>query len=460
MNLLRVLRKYNIILSKHQKRRIIELGFMMVIGGFLEMMSVSLILPFVEAIMNPEGIMSNRIIRLICFLFDIQSHRGLIVFLALIMAGVYVVKNLFLLLQMYFQRRFVSYNLFLTQRELLKNYLMRPYEYYLSASSGEILRVISSDTTDTFELLTNILSLFTELVVTITLIVTVLVVSPLITIGMSVLLLVIVIILLRIIRPILRRAGKQHQEAYSGMQNWVLQSVQGIKDVKVTQKEDFFWHQFEKYGKKYVKASYINSVLSNVPRFLIEASMMSSFFLVVAFLLYRNIEFDTIIPLLSAVAMAALRLLPSINRISYSMSNMAYGETKLDKMIENLEGMKGYQSYKTINENDCSQVFDSLKMCDLTYKYPTGETNKLSDANVEIRTGESVGIVGTTGSGKTTAVDIMLGLLSPCSGSIRVNGCDIKDNKSMWLNMLGYIPQTIFLLDGSIKDNVAFGVPK
>lgn len=459
MNLLRIIQKFNRILSKHQKRRVLELGLMMVVGGFFEMLSVSLVLPFVEAVIHPDEVMSKDSVQLICSFFGLKSHRDFIVFLALSMAGIYVLKNLFLILQMYFQRKFVSYNLFLSQRELLRNFLLRPYEYYLSASSGEILRVISADTVDTFDLMTNILSLFTELIVAFTLIITVLLVSPLITLGMSTLLVIMVIIIMRIIRPILRKAGKQNQEAYSGMQNWILQSIQGIKDLKIAQKESFFANQFEEYGKKYVKASYTNSVLSNVPRFLIEASMMSSFFLMIAFLLYKGIQFDSIVPILSAVAMAALRLLPSINRISYSMAGMAYGEAKLDKMIENLEGMREFKASGHADDKR-SAAFDCLNMSELTYKYPTGESYILSNANLEIRAGESVGIVGTTGSGKTTAVDIMLGLLAPYSGSIKVNGVDIKDNKPMWLNMLGYIPQTIFLLDGSIKDNIAFGVPK
>lgn len=460
MNLLGILRKFSKILSKHQIVRIIELGLMMVVAGFMEMLSVSLIVPFMEAVMEPDEVMQNELVKTVCNLFGIEMYRTFLVFLAILMAILYVLKNIFLLIQMYIQKRFVFRNQFATQCILLKSYLSRPYEYYLSASSSEIIRVIISDTREAYFLLSNILMLFSEMIVSLALVATVFVIAPVITAGMSVLLLVIVAMILKIIRPIVYKAGKQNQVSYSGMQNWLLQSIEGIKEVKVMQSEDFFEKQFEKHGMVYARSTNINEILSNTPRFLIEASSMASFFLVVAFMLYKGTPLEDIVPVLSAVALAAIRLLPSVNRISSSMSSMAYLESKLDKMIENLRDVKKFEKIELKEPARIDNTFNSLCLSDLSFCYPTGDSDVLSHVDLEIKAGQSVGIIGTTGSGKTTAIDIMLGLLNPQGGKVLVNGENIYENLENWLNMLSYIPQNIFMLDGSIRENIAFGIPE
>ena len=172
------MKKFSLILSRHQKVRIAELIVLMIIGGFVEMLSVALIVPFTEAVMNPDSISSNSYVIMICQIFHLDSHRMFLVFLAILMALVYIIKNVFLLFQMNIQQRFVYHNRFRMQQKLLKSYLSRPYEYYLNINSGEVLRIVGSDTREAFTLLASLLMLFAELVVSITLIGTVFVIAP------------------------------------------------------------------------------------------------------------------------------------------------------------------------------------------------------------------------------------------------------------------------------------------
>ena len=158
MTVLRILKKFRQILSRHQKVRILELAVIMIFGAFLEMMSVSLILPFMEAVMNPDKVMANGIVQWVCALFGIGAAKTFLVFLGLALAMIYVFKNIFLLWQMRTQNRFVFNNRFMVQQRLLHNYLSRPYEYFLGVDSGEVLRVINEDTSQTFELLSGLLS--------------------------------------------------------------------------------------------------------------------------------------------------------------------------------------------------------------------------------------------------------------------------------------------------------------
>ena len=465
MSVLRVVKKFRQILSKHQKFRIIELCILMIIGGFMEMLSVSMILPFMEAVMDPERIMSNSIVSKICDLLGIESYRTFLVFLSLIVALLYIIKNVFLLFQMFVQNRFVNNNSFLTQKLLLRSYLLKPYEYFLNVKSGDVLQIINNDTAIVFKLLSNLLFLFTELAVSLSLAITILLMSPGITFGVAALMLIMVGIIQTIIRPVLSKVGEDNRLASIGIQQWLLQTVQGIKELKIARAESFFEKKYNEYGRTSVRSTYLLQTLSAVPRFLIEAVSMASFFAVLSLMIYRGYSLEDLIPILSVVAFAAIRLLPSINRITNSLATIAYSEPSLNKMCERLMDIKEeYQ--ELLHEDSVSPIpngmietFDrEVVMSHVNYRYPERDKDVLSDACFQIKKGQSVGIIGNSGSGKTTAIDILLGLLDPYKGEVRIDGKKIKDDFGGWLSQIGYIPQTIYLLDGDIRSNVAFGV--
>jgi len=444
-----------------------ELGILMVLGGFMETMSVSLIMPFMSAVMSPDSVMNNKYVQIILNIFGIESYRGFLFFLSILMAFIYIVKNLFLLFELNIQNKFVYNNMFHTQQSLLHSYLSRPYDYYLNIKSGEVLRVIGNDTASAFETLTILLQMFSELVVSVALIGTIFYVAPSATVAIAILMFGLVYVISVVIRPILSKAGIKNLKVTAEMNQWLLQSIQGIKEVKIMKKEQFFEKKFSYFGAEYARTSRQSKMLGMVPRFTIEAVSMSSFFFIVAFLIYDGMEVQRIVPALSAIAMAAIRLLPSVNRISQAIARMTFGESTIDKLIENL---KEIDVFSRAAENDAAssadtERFDRIRKLDqefgiygITYKYPTGKKNVLKDADAIVKKGESIGIVGTSGAGKTTAVDIMLGLLKPSKGKVLVDGTDIELDRDGWLSQIGYIPQSIFMLDGSIRDNVAFGI--
>ncbi len=463
MKVFRIINKFRPILSRHQKLRIIEIGIMMMIGAFLEMLSVSLILPFMEAVMNSESLVSNKYVGAICDICGIQSHRSFLVLLALVMSFLYIIKNVFLLYQMLVQNRFVQNNRFATQRKLLRNYLSKPYEFFLNVKSGDVLQVINNDTEKVFQLLSNLLSLFSEMVVSGVLVITILIMSPGITLGVAVLMLLMMGIIQRVIRPILRKMGEESRISNAGMQQWLIQAVQGIKELKIMRSESLFEDKYNEYGAIFVRAAYLSNTLGNVPRFMIEALSMASFFAVIAFMIDQGVKLDTLVPMLSGVAMAAIRLLPSVNRISLNLANIAYDEPSLDKMIEKLMTIEQQDIFELkgsifIKPNGRIGILNSsISMVNVNYRYPNGDVNVLTNANMNIKKGQSIGVVGSSGAGKTTAIDILLGLLQPSNGSVMIDGLPIKDDMGGWLSQIGYIPQSIFMLDGDIKTNVAFG---
>ncbi len=439
---------------------------LMIIGGFMEMASVSLILPFMEGVMEPEVFMDKWYSQILCRWLDLESPRTLLIVTAVLMAFVFFIKNVYLLLEYNFQYRFVYGNMLQTQKLLLNCYIRRPYEFFLEADSSEIIRVLNQDTYQSFTLLSTLLNTYTEVVVTGMLVLTILVITPVITIYMTMILLGLIFVIMIVLKPRLKTAGMNTQSASAGMNKWILQSIQGIKEIKVMSKEIFFERNFENYGTVYVNSLRRNYMLNISPRFFIEAVSMGSMFLIIAFLIYRGSSLESIIPVLSVIAMAAVRLLPSVNRIVSSMAAIAYSEPMLDKLIENMRDIritKMPEIKSDINlgsdrEKKAAVFRDAVRFEHITYRYPNAEAYIFHDACMEIKKGSSVGIVGESGAGKSTAADILLGLLKPQSGAVLADGADIKDHISEWNRQIGYIPQMLFMLDDTIRANIAFGI--
>ena len=461
----RVLRKFGTILSMHQKKRIVQLVVLMIFGGFLETFSISIVLPFMNLIMNPDEMMSKWYIIDLCGLLGIQSAKTFLFVLAAAIAVLYIWKNIYLMIQYHIQYRFVYENMFSMQKRLLDSFIHRPYEYYLGANSGEIIRIINTDTVNTFNLLVTCLLLFTELIVSVMLAAAIFMITPLVTVCILVLLLFLLMMIVTFIRPCLRQEGMNLQKAAAGMNMWLMQSIQGIKEIKVMQKEKFFCRNYERNGKVYVRSLRRNQTFGILPRFVIEGVCMGSMFMMAAVLVFLDISLEALIPALTAVAMAAVRLLPSVNRISSSLAQIAYNEPMLDKMIENLNliNKSDQQEQSAAEKNEPAEEkfrADSYgRICfeHISYHYPDSDDWIFKDAVLEIHQGESIGIAGASGAGKTTLADVILGLLIPQKGRILIDGEDIQDDMEKWLGQTGYIPQMIFMLDDTIKANVAFG---
>lgn len=459
--MLHIIKKIGVILSKKQKKRIAIMLVMMVIGAFLETLGVGLIMPLVSAVTTPDIIENNHYVKFICQILDLHSSKTFMILVMGALIFVYIFKNIYLFFEYYVQYRFICNNRFAVQKQLMERYLRCPYEYFLYADSGEILRTINSDTSLTFTLINSVLGFFTEAFVSVALVITIIITDPFMALLSAGVLGVSLFIIEKIVRPILKRAGLKYQQNAKEVYKWLLQSINGIKEIKVGEKENYFLEQFSKYGKKSIDSEKINNVLSNVPRLSIESISMSTILGVVIILLYRGREINTMLPQLTAFAFAAVRLMPSVNRMSAYFNTISYQEPALDKLIETLKKTEHQTFYKgkaiqkkqiTLNRN--------AELKNVRYAYPNTKTYVLTDADMEIPVGKSIGIVGASGAGKTTAVDILLGLLPPCSGKVLSDSVDIHEDYHSWLSRISYIPQMIFMLDDTIEANVAFGIPK
>lgn len=454
--MIRVFKKFYKLLNRHQRNRVVVLFFMMLMGAGFEVLGVSMMLPLVTAVMNPDIVTENKFCAWVCGLFGIADHLNFVILCIMALVIIFIIKAVYLTFEYSIQCRFVYNNRFLTQTRLLSAYLNRPYEYFLLAQSGEIVRIVQEDARNAFEMLTVILGFATEAVVAVAVVITIFVINPFMTVFVALSLLLAMLLVSKGVRPLLRREGETYQKTYAAANKWLLQSISGIKEVKVTQTEHYFLDNFVKYGRKMVNAARWNSTLQNVPRNLIEMVSVCSMMAVLGIMIAAGYDMDSLIPSLSAFVMAAVKLLPSANRMLNSVTQMTFFESALDSMLDNVVVLSENTS-SVYGETEPLSLYKEIRFCGISYTYPGGERRIFDKADLIIPVGSSIGIVGASGAGKTTAVDILLGLLKPQEGQILVDGVDVSAYMPSWLAHIGYIPQMIFMLDDTIRENIMFG---
>lgn len=458
--MMRIVKKFRKLLSSSQIGHIILIFIMMLVGAFFEVVSVSLMVPLVSVMIDPDIINTNKFAVFICKCLNIQTHAVFVLVCISALIAIYVVKNLFLILEISIRYQFIYRNRLATQRRILRAYMNRPYEYFLGINSGEVVRVVTSDVVNTYNLLITLLSFAAESIVSLALLITVFIISPSITVAVALAMILTLLVIAKFIKPRLKKAGKVRQKHASLTNKWLLQSINGIKEIKISQTKNYFQENYDKNGQKTIEAEKKNAVFGAIPRMLIEMVSISSALLIIAVLIVRGTEVETLIPALSAFAMAAVKLLPSVNRIASAMNAIAFQEPALDKLLSTVENIEDENEVVQDENNNTHQdirLNDKIELKDITYSYPDTNAAVFNQANMSISIGQSVGIVGASGAGKTTIVDILLGLLIPQEGQVLADGIDVMQNYSEWLRHIGYIPQMIFMLDDTIRSNITFG---
>ncbi|MCR5210535.1 MAG: ABC transporter ATP-binding protein/permease [Lachnospiraceae bacterium] len=461
----KILKKLNKLLDRKQKSFMVLLVFMMLIGALLETASVTLIIPVISVVMDPEAITENKYVAPLYDALGMKTSQDFTVLVMLSLIGAFVLKNIYLYVQQKVLYKFVYTNQFRTSERMMKNYIRRPYEYFLNADTAVIQRSITSDVNNMYALILSLLTLVSETIVAVFLVAVLLFAEPRMTIMISVLLLITLFVIKLVLKPVMKKAGQDNQDFYSSLFKWISQTVTGIKEVKIGGRESYFVDEYIKCGRGYVDAVQKYTLYSNVPRLLIETICVAAMVLYMLFLILSGQDGTKMMAILSAFGVAVVRLMPCANRINNQINNISYFEPFLMGVSDNLQDDIGDAS---TDMEDLMLVSEKLPVKDkvtlehITYHYPNTEKLIFDDASVEIPVGKSIGIVGSSGAGKSTIVDVLLGLLKMQSGTIKADGTDVMEsgNYRKWLKNVGYIPQTIFMLDDTIRKNVAFGIPE
>ncbi|MBR3104418.1 MAG: ABC transporter ATP-binding protein [Lachnospiraceae bacterium] len=461
----KILKKLNILLDEKQKRFMVVLIIMMLFGAFLETASVGIIIPVISLLMDAEAVEKNEIVGTLYRILGMQSQQSFTMLVMSSLIVVFILKNLFLFLQQKVLYRFVYTNQFRTSERMMKNYMRRNYEYFLNADTAVIQRSITSDVNNMYALILSLLQLLSESIVFVFLAVVLFIAEPMMTLMISALLIITLFIIKVVLKPIMHKAGEDNQNYYSSLFKWISQSVTGIKEVKIGAKEAYFVDEYIRCGKGYVDAVQKYTLYNNIPRLLIETVSVAAMVLYMMILILQGKDTSQMMAIVGAFGIAVMRLMPCANRINNQLNNIAYFEPFLMGVSDNLQDEIGGERTDMTDLMPVKEklpVKDKIELKDICYHYPNTEVEIFDHAELTVPVGSSIGIVGASGAGKSTIVDVLLGLLKMQHGTITADGQDVMDKKNyrQWLKNVGYIPQTIFMLDDSIRKNVAFGIPE
>ena len=462
--MVKIYEKLMVLLDRQQKRKMMLLVFLMLIGAVLETLGVSMVMPVMNVVLEEDAIAKHDYLQVICRIFGVDNSGDLTMLVMVGLVLVFVTKNIFLFFQQKVQLKFVYTNQFATSRRMMINFMQRPYEYYLNADTAVIQRSITSDVNNMYGLILALLQLISEGIVFVCLAAARLVADVWMSLTVTALLVVALLVIKCILKPIMRKAGEENQEFYSGLYKWIDQSVMGIKEIKIARKEGYFINEYSKCGAGYVSAVQRYNLYNATPRLLIETLAIAGMILYLMIQLLQGTAAVDIVPQLGVLAVAAMRLIPCANRINNHLTSISYFEPFFMGVSDNLQeeirdenvdyNAETYQKKIDVEKLD---VRKEIVLQDITYRYPNSQALIFDHADMMIPVGKSVGIVGTSGAGKTTIVDILLGLLQLETGSILADGVEVREHYASWLKNIGYIPQTIFMIDSTIRRNVAFG---
>ncbi len=453
-----MIKKLGYIFSRADKIKIFLLTTMIIVGSFLELLAISLFSPFVDMIMNPDSISASSLLSSVFQLFPFEHIEQ---FLAVIATGIiviYVVKNIYIIVEKNTIYKF-AYRIQRTiSTNLLKAYMKEPYTFHLNKNIAVLQRSMQEDTDQFAKGILHFMEMAAEACVCMVLGVYLFIVSKSITVVIAGLLVICLAVFSYINRKYSRRWGEEGQQYKAKIYQWMNQALGGIKEVKVLNRDENFIKSYDSYLIRYVRVLRLNRLIGIIPKYIIEMTCMTGLLLaVIVKMFFGQKDLAEFVPQLATFAVAAFRLLPSVGRINEHMSAVIFASPSLDLIYHDLKEIETLNVEKTERDENW-QFREKIEVKRVAYRYPDGEENVVENASFKIRKGEIAAFIGTSGAGKSTMVDILLGLLPPQQGKILADGMDIYKNLPTWQKEIGYIPQAIYLSDDTIRNNVAFGI--
>ncbi len=459
--MLHILKKLNVLLDKKQKRAMVGLIFLMIIGAVLQTAGVGLLVQVVSVIIDEKAVENNHIVGVFYQMLGSKSYESFAVTVMALLVLIFALKNIFLYVQQKLTFSFIYTNQFRTSERMMRNYLRRGYEFYLNADTAVVQRSITSDVNNMYALILALLQLLSDGVLSLFVVGYCLWTNGVMTVLLAVSMLLVMWLIKRVLKPIMSQAGKDNQDYYSSLFKWISQTVQGIKEVKITCKEQYFVNEYRKCGKGYVDAVQKYSLYNNIPKLLIETVCIAVMMGYMIALILSGAGTENMLEVITTLGAAAFVLLPSVNRINNQINSIAFFEPFFMGVSDNLQDEIGDAKVDmtfATDEEEKLPLEQAIRLENIVYSYPNSDKLIFDHADLEIPVGSAVGIVGTSGAGKSTIVDILLGLLQVQEGTIYADGVDVKTRYRKFLKNVGYIPQMIFMLDDTIRKNVAFGV--
>jgi ATP-binding cassette, subfamily B, bacterial PglK len=427
---------------------------LILVATALELLSLGMVIPVVQVVLGGENLESYGWIP---DSIEDMRYRTFVFLLLGSLIGAFLLKNLFLLASNYYQQRAqLSLGNRITQR-LFETYLQQPYEYHLTHSSSVLMSRIGEYSGAVLYFLGPSLVIIGDILTGLGFLTVLLIVQPVTTLVVGFIFGSSAWLVLRLTRSRAEVWGKMRIDYRVSINNALLSGFGGVKEIKLfgRDREVITLHRDGIYGN--ARTIYMFNVIQSVPRAVFELLAISSIAMTIVIASLRGQTTDEATLTIALFGVVAFRMLPSINRIVVSLQQLALTRPGLEGAIEGFS-LPIIESAPQVTAQ--IGAFEELSLRELRYRYPNTEADVLDLGRLVIRAGESVGIVGTSGSGKSTLVDVLIGILNPTEGEIRINGLDIVHHRRQWQDKIGYVPQHVYLMDTTIRRNVAFGLPE
>ena len=458
-----MLKKISYVLNRKQKMQLLLLLLIIFIGAFVELLGVSAILPIVDIALEPSKINEKWYLVFIQDIFGVSDANQLLVIMAILLIVIYIIKNVYVTYMYNLQYRFTFENKRKLAVKLMDCYMHQKYLFHVSKNTAELQRNVTNDVSGFFSVVLNSLQLLAEVSVCAILIVFLLLQDVMTTIMVAALVIIFVLLFAKFFKKVLGKKGDESRELSAQVSKWILQSFLGIKEIKVINGEKFFIDNYDKYYKRFAALQRQQSILTYIPRPLMETVCIGGLLLtLIVKLQVSGSDVKSFIPTLSIFAFAAFRMLPSFNRITAYLGNIMFNRPAIDAVYKDLIDVEELMKAKEQEEHDETTIVlnESIKLEKLSFHYPESEKWILKEAELVIPKNTSIAFIGASGAGKTTVADLILGLLEPQSGKITVDDLDIRGHIQSWHKCIGYIPQSIYLMDDTIRANIALGIPE
>ncbi len=436
----------------------------MLMTSFLELLGVSMIFPLLQMLFEEDSIQQSWYLNFLYTCLHFTDSNRFLLFIGIIIMIVFVVKNGMALWFSYIQQKFSSEFMKEASSMMLDSYMKQPYEYFLNHNSSELLQGIEGDVNAVYDVMKAVFQFLGETVTVILLALLLFFTDYKTAVGSLLIALICLGFIVFGLKNRTKKAGKNFRNSYEEKRKYGIQAIHGIKEITVLNRRQYFLDKFRDEGEKVAKSNLVYGFISSCPDRIIEGVCVSGFIAIVCFRIISGVDTSTFIPALGLFAMGAFKILPSIAKLTNRITTIVFYQPGLHNCYENITSIRKAEKNtqkEVIKVNDDYNELhfqESVLIQNVTWKYINSEINVLDNVSLSIRKGESIALIGASGAGKTTLADVILGLFKPQGGTVLMDGKDIYSNAEAWSKVIGYVPQSVYLIDDTVRANVAFGV--
>lgn len=470
-SVIKIFRYIGYILTAKQKRESIYVFISMIVCSLLELLGVSAIYPFLLLLMDENAMRGKPYISWIYSVCPDIENESIIIILGIIIALIYVLKNAMFIYCTYIQNAYSAKINRELSVKILKSYMIRPYEFFVNTDSSIIMRGLNGDVSSVYNIILSAFQIFAEVFTIMMIVLYLIKIDVFIAMGSIVAGAICFLAITVGFKKIMKQLGKESRRLSYVVSGCSYQIINGIKEITVLDRKDCFVDMYDSHAEKNAAVMKKTQMIGSIPDRLLETACIIVVMTVLCIKICNGVDTHTFFPLLGAFVMGVFRIMPSISRISGRVNNVVYFMPGLDNAYGIIKDSEKIECEHIKEEIELSEILkntdystksfeNEIVVKDVHWRYLNGTDEVLKGVNLIIKRGESIGLIGSSGGGKSTLVDVLMSLFRPQIGTVTMDGIDIFLMKYRWRRLIGYVPQSVFLTGDSIRANVAFGLPK